>query len=712
MVPAVLRFVYLFFPYGSRRWLLLKSSVRILRHPRRYVKYLSGSAIREYFRILSGENRIQYDRKVEDVLDPDKAMMSVPGLVQDNEGWGGDDLLLPDGDQPLILFIYVCRGTPDTLLNSVKSLLRTVSVPCRIVLSGDPMTFASGHPLSRIGYLEELGLPSWILRHPSLKAVCFLDDASIFQQETVGICLNALGTDTQTGMVVPRIISDASTLASAGVILWRDGSFAACGKGRDPGAPEYSYVKDVDSGDHFAMASSEIFLEWIQGEPLSFNAWPYALHDLSMQVRASARKVVYQPLAQVLLAGRLPYNVNMKDRVSFFNRWKTQLEKHHMRESPENVFMARERGQERKYMLMIDYNVPMYDVSAGSRTMQCYIRLFIEKGYLIKFVSDYFYPPARLVSPMEQQGIEVLQGARYEANLRHWLAENGKVFSVIFLSRPVISAKYLEWVKEFTRGKIIYYGHDLHYLRAYRRYQVEHKKGLLKEADRFRALEKKLFESCDVIYYPSQSEIEIIQSEFNMTRPARAIVPYIYDEFPQRQADWGQKKGIMFLGGFHHPPNVDAVSWFLDDIWPVVKAQLTGIEFTVVGSDPPDTIRARHSDQVRIKGLVSDEELEALYEESRIVVAPLRYGAGLKGKIVEAMYHGLPVVTTSIGAEGLEGAGHILQIADDPAAFAQKIIDLYTDESKLKRIAEASLAYVKDNFSKEKAFSIIQNDLP
>ncbi|HNS17399.1 MAG TPA: glycosyltransferase [Bacteroidales bacterium] len=709
--PIVLRALYVFFPYGSRRWMLLKSAFRILRHPWHYVKSFKWQDFGGYIRALFNENRIQYDRKATEALNPGKETMAVAETAPEMEDSPGERLQIPDHEQPEILFIYAHPGSANSLFNSIKSLVQTVSIPYRIILSGDCREFAPGQALSGIRYLDEQMLPSYVLHHPSLHSIGLLDGDSVLQPETVQTCLTTLGRDKKTGMVVPRVLVDQYTLESAGAILWNDGVYTRYGQGGDPGAPEFNYLKEVDSSDHFAVVDRELLLEWIQDAPLPFSAWPFSVHDLAMKSRASEKKVVYQPLARLLLGDQQQNTSGIQASELFCNRWKTQLEKHHLTEGPENVFIARERGQDRQYLLMIDYNVPMYDVSAGSRTMQCYIQLFTEKGYLIKFVSDYFYPPARLVSPMEQQGTEVLHGAFYEANLRQWLSDNGKNFSVIFLSRPVIADKYLGWVKEFTTGKIIYYGHDLHYLRAFRRYELERGKGQLKEAERFRAMEKKLFESCDVIYYPSQSEIDILRSEFHITRPVRAIVPYIYDAFPQRQADWSKKKGILFLGGFHHPPNVDAVNWFLNDIWPEVAAQLPGIQFYIAGSDPPEAILERQSETIRVVGLVSDEELEILYETCRLVVAPLRYGAGLKGKIVEAMYYGMPVVTTTIGAEGLDGARSILQVADEAEAFARKIIGLYENEGELQKLAEASVMYVRDNFSKEKAYSIIQNDL-
>ena len=167
----------------------------------------------------------------------------------------------------------------------------------------------------------------------------------------------------------------------------------------------------------------------------------------------------------------------------------------------------------------------------------------------------------------------------------------------------------------------------------------------------------------------------------------------------------------MFVGGFAHPPNADAVLWFAREVFPRIRERLT-VTFYVVGSRVTEEIRALESpgNGIVVKGFVSEEELSALYQSCRIVVVPLRYGAGVKGKVVEAVYNGAPVVTTSVGSEGIPDVGQALVIEDTAEAFAEAVVSLYGDLDRLEALSDAAQDYIRRHFSTEAAWSVIRDD--
>lgn len=109
-------------------------------------------------------------------------------------------------------------------------------------------------------------------------------------------------------------------------------------------------------------------------------------------------------------------------------------------------------------------------------------------------------------------------------------------------------------------------------------------------------------------------------------------------------------------------------------------------------------------------GCVSEEELAAIYESVKIVVVPLRAGAGVKGKVIDALSKGCPVVTTSIGAEGIAGIEKVAVIKDSSEDFADAVVDLYQNDDKLKKLSNAGVAFIKENFSLESSWNIIKDD--
>ena len=167
----------------------------------------------------------------------------------------------------------------------------------------------------------------------------------------------------------------------------------------------------------------------------------------------------------------------------------------------------------------------------------------------------------------------------------------------------------------------------------------------------------------------------------------------------------------MFVGGFAHPPNADAVLWFAREIYPKIREKLE-VPFYIVGSKVTEEIQAleQPGNGIIVKGFVSEEELSELYRTCRIVVVPLRYGAGVKGKVIEALYNGAPVVTTSIGAEGIAEAESVMYIKDAPEEFAEETVRLYQNPEALRELSRKTQNYIRRYYSVDAAWSVVEED--
>ncbi|WP_235427105.1 glycosyltransferase family 4 protein [Cohnella kolymensis] len=192
----------------------------------------------------------------------------------------------------------------------------------------------------------------------------------------------------------------------------------------------------------------------------------------------------------------------------------------------------------------------------------------------------------------------------------------------------------------------------------------------------------------------------------------RQIPVYVYDEKQHVEiAPFDRRKDLLFVGAFTHKPNIDGVMWFTRDIFPRILKQFPEIKLYIIGSNPTPEIKGLHSDHVVITGYISDHELQRYYSECKLVVAPLRFGAGVKGKIVEALFYRIPVVTTSIGAEGMPEIENFISISDESEEFADKVIDLYSSKGCWNERSDRSKVYIERYFSETAARKQLDKDI-
>ncbi len=185
------------------------------------------------------------------------------------------------------------------------------------------------------------------------------------------------------------------------------------------------------------------------------------------------------------------------------------------------------------------------------------------------------------------------------------------------------------------------------------------------------------------------------------------VIPNMYPtEIGRRVPGWANRRDIVFIGGFDHAPNVDAVLYFAREILPRVVERLPEIVFTVIGADPQPEIKQLAGPHVQILGHVPD--VGPIFDRARVSVAPLRFGAGVKGKVNQSMLMGVPTVVTSIAAEGMHLVhGRDALVADTPAPFADAVIQLWTSRELWEQVSENGRRSLREHFSIEAVSSKI-----
>ncbi len=355
--------------------------------------------------------------------------------------------------------------------------------------------------------------------------------------------------------------------------------------------------------------------------------------------------------------------------------------------------MKAARGQ----ILLIERWVPKPDQDAGSVMIFNFIQIFRNLGYAVTFYPvnlsyDPYYTPQ-----LEKLGVTCLHPPEVHSLEQH-LSAHGSKYDLVLTCRPDSTDPLLHLLKAFCpQARILYETHDLHYIREQRQAEIEKKPAMLAHAAQRKVQELRIAATVDCTLVVSEQERQTLLKE----NPDLSVevIPVISEIYGCR-AGFADRHGLIFIGGYEHRPNVDAVLFFAREILPQIILEIPDIRLHVVGSHPPEEITSLASENIIIHGFVRD--ISELMDKVKISVNPLRFGAGVKGKMVTSMSYGVPCIGTGIAVEGMDiVAGHQALVADDPAAFAQAVVRLSTDQALWEQLSAESLAFVRQRFSLE-----------
>jgi GT2 family glycosyltransferase/glycosyltransferase involved in cell wall biosynthesis len=538
------------------------------------------------------------------------------------------------------------------------------------------------------------------------KYLVFLNNDTLVKTGWLTSLLDTFKEERRAGIVGSKLLYPDGRLQEAGGIIWQDASGWNYGKFDDPGKPEYNYLRDVDYCSAAALMVPKALFESVGGFDSRYAPGYYEDTDLAFKVRQTGYRVLYQPLSEVIhhegATGGTDISTGAKkhqeiNRSTFAEVWSDELAKR-----PANgdvTFLQRPRTLSGKNVLVIDHHLPMPDRDSGSLRMFQILKILHRLGHRITFLPDNLADMPSYTFELQKRGIQVVHHP-YVKRVRDYLISHGPMFDVVVLSRCDFARKHIADVRlHAPQSRIIFDTVDLHYLREQREAQLTQDPDVRRKAQERQLLEDSLIKEADETWVVSPIEQQMLQE--NWPNKSIQLVSNIVDvtgpvtPFALRR-DW------LFIGGFQHRPNIDAVLFFVEEIYPLVRDRLPDTRFYIIGDKAPPEIVALASDRIVVAGL--QRNVRSFFDSVRLSVAPLRFGAGIKGKINQSMAFGVPVVATSIAVEGMNLADHEhVLVADEPQDFARALIELYESEELWKQLSQNGISKTQELYSTDAA---------
>lgn len=527
----------------------------------------------------------------------------------------------------------------------------------------------------------------------------FLPAASALSEQWLDRLMDTFVDFPDAAIVGARLLDAGGSIAAEGTTIDGGGRIRLLREGDPSTDTRFDYAKETPaaSGCGFALPRRRFRGRFRRPH---WEGWDYRVADLALRLGANGSGVYCQPCAQVTLpegisvaklCGVDAADASLSDRRRFQRRWQARL----TAAGATGEALVREVRPQHT-MLVLDHRQLTPDKDAGSVRMWNLLRVLRTRLHF-----DITFLPANLLAMkpyterLRASGVEVV-AAPQTTSVLEFLTERGREFDCVILSRAHVAEQLLEATRTHCpEAKLIFDTVDLQYLRGLRQAKLEESSGLRQAAGEMKSLELRLAASTDATLVVSPFERDLLRKELP---EARVHVVRTVHALHGCRTPFEERKDFFFIGGYEHPPNVDAARWLVTEILPLVQRELPEIHLYIVGSKPPDEVRALARDGVTVTGYV--EDVEPFFCGCRLSVAPLRYGAGVKGKVNHSMAYGLPCVVTSAAAEGMEFEHRReVLVADRADKIAAAIVELYGDRELWSRLSEAGLENVRRHFS-------------
>ncbi len=626
---------------------------------------------------------------------------------------------------PTVSIVIPIFNQAEMTYHCVASLLNTRShlLPAEIIIADDASPDSSTAFFSDVAGLEYVRAEEnggFILtcnlgaKRAKGRYLCFLNNDTLVHEGWLERLVEVAESDSTVGAVGSKLIYPDGRLQEAGNIIWSDASGWNYGRDDDPRDPAYNFSREVDYCSGASLLVRTDAFRSLGGFSSGLKPAYYEDADLCFSLRAAGFKVLYEPRSVVVHFEGVSSGTSVTsgtkryqeiNRHTFAQRWQRALASHCRNDSSRVYEAARRLQRKAGTVVIVDSYVPLHDREAGSLRLLNIIKILRRNGYHVVFFPSNQAALQPYTHELQSLGVEVIYYVEGLRDCGSRLEEAFKHADVAWICRPDLFSEYAPHARIHRHLSLIYDTIDLHFVRLKRMAELEN---TATDWQTVRERELDCARAADLTITVTENERRTLLEDGIENV---GVIPTIHDPIPGPASSFQSTAGLLFIGGYNHTPNVDAAQWLVGSIMPHVWKAVPNIQVTLLGSNPPPAVLALQSSLVAVPGFIAD--VDSFFRSHRIFVAPLRYGAGLKGKIGQALSYGLPVVTTSIGAEGfglVDGRDYLH--ADTEADFAAAIISLYSDEPRwalLSANAPRALAPYSTEFVERPLLELIRS---
>jgi GT2 family glycosyltransferase len=631
-------------------------------------------------------------------------------------------LAFPAVDEPLVSVVMVTYGNWPLVRRSLEALLERTEPVYELIVVDSASPDDTARRLS-----EEVVDATLVLGDENLgfgrgsnvgaerargRYICFLNPDAMVEEGWLDPLVEVLEEDSTAGAVVPMLLNPDGSIQEAGSVIDSVGWTLALGRGESADTLAHRFRREIDYGSAACLLARHADYWSVGGFEPAYGIGYFEDVDLSFKLKERGLRTIYEPRSRVVheLHGSGTSHEAEKrmtaNRALFYRTWSERLARRpnlvELPASPTRLIAARDAEVEDR-ILVLDDRVPFHDRGSGDPRMAKLLFELVElwPQARVTLAAADGREAERYAEPLLARGIEVVAPP---IDWQRWFESRMYHYSVAIVSRGSNVARFGGHLQQTQPQALRAFDTEALTFR-----RLERMVGFLEdsadvgrvsaEANAVRQIELGALHESSVVLAVSDEEKEFI-GEVAHNVPTFVLPHWV--EAVRNPAGYHDRSDLLFFGGFlagAGSPNEDALLHLVNDVLPVLWERDPALRLHVVGADPTPAVEALHSDRINVVGYVEDPA--EWLARTRVHVSPMRFGSGIKIKLLDTIAAGLPFATTPVGAEGLSlGPLRPNLVAEEPAALAELVHALYTNEQLWTRAQRGLLDIARNNFDR------------